>query len=213
MYNACVPDHPTPIIHVHGTADSTNPYSGTSTMTGINETVLFWVNQNNCDTTPSIVAVPDINTADNSTATHYLYSGGINGNTVEHFKVSSGGHTWPGSPTPGSTDNVCMDFDATAEIWRFFSQHERAPLSIDQYTNINLKIWPNPTRETLYFQVERFNVSEVKVYDAMGKLAKSTSGSQIKNLDVSDLNSGIYFVNIIGSEFNILKKIVVQSNE
>ncbi|WP_430402746.1 alpha/beta hydrolase family esterase [Fluviicola sp.] len=94
MYDACNPQHPIPVLHIHGTDDSTNPYAGTSTMKGIDDTNLFWVNENNCNPVPVVTAIPDINTTDNATATKYVYSLGMNGHTVELFKVTGGGHSW-----------------------------------------------------------------------------------------------------------------------
>src|SRR5690606_22367897 len=46
MYNSCNPDHPTPAIHVHGTDDPTNPYTGNSTSESIPDVVDFWVANN-----------------------------------------------------------------------------------------------------------------------------------------------------------------------
>jgi len=166
MYNACTPSYPMPVIHIHGTNDSTNPYEGTSTMQGIDEVNLFWVNQNNCNPIPDISSVPDINTTDDATATRYLYSDGIDGHTVELFKVNGGEHSWPGSPMPGSTDVTCMDFDACIEIWRFFNQYERnAVLSADERTSVDLKIWPNPTTGYLYFETGNNPVNEIIIQD------------------------------------------------
>src|SRR6218665_1740028 len=124
MYTTCAPSHPTPLIHIHGTSDPLNPYAGNSTSKSIPDVVRFWVDQNSCDTTPVITPVADIDAGDNATAERYVYSGGINGHTVEHFKVTDGGHTWPGSYVFTLLGHTCMDFSASKEIWRFFSQYQ-----------------------------------------------------------------------------------------
>lgn len=124
MLKSCNPTRPIPTLHIHGTEDGINPYKGTSTMVGIDPLNLFWVNLNRCHPTPTLRVVPNRDPKDKATAEHYVYTGGINGNTVELFKVLGGEHTWPGSPMPRSKDITCMDFAASKEIWRFFSQHK-----------------------------------------------------------------------------------------
>jgi polyhydroxybutyrate depolymerase len=73
--NACSPNHPTPIMQIHGTADGTVPYLGNSFMVAIETLVTNWVNENNCNATPITINVPNISTTDGCTATHYTYTG------------------------------------------------------------------------------------------------------------------------------------------
>lgn len=209
MYDNCNPSHPTPSIHIHGTDDGTNPYTGTSTMKNIPEVSLFWVNQNGCDTTPTIATVPNINTTDDATAEHYLYSGGVNGHTVEHFKVIGGGHSWPNAPMPGSSEATCMDFDATKEIWRFFSQYEKTA-SLEENPEVVLNIWPNPTSEILYFQAENLQITEASLIDMQGRVLVTQTKNKIQQLDVRALNSGNYILKIVGDNFSAVRKIVIE---
>jgi hypothetical protein len=67
--------------------------------------------------------VPDINTTDNCTAVLYTWSGGTNGAEVQHYKVITGGHAWPGSTT-ASVGYINQDFNASEKIWQFFSQYD-----------------------------------------------------------------------------------------
>src|SRR5690606_16538 len=46
MYNSCQPQMPIPVMHIHGTEDSTNPYDGTSSMKSIPDVISYWVNIN-----------------------------------------------------------------------------------------------------------------------------------------------------------------------
>ena len=48
---------------------------------------------------------------------HIVYAGGNNYVSTEHFKISGGGHDWP-----GSWGN--MDIHASAEVWKFFSRYD-----------------------------------------------------------------------------------------
>jgi len=211
MYNSCVPAHPTPVIHVHGTDDPTNPYNGTGSMTAIEDMVMFWVNQNNCNPTPQITSVPNINTADGATAEHYVYTGGTDGHSVEFFKVIGGEHTWPGSPMPGSSDVTCMDFDARVEIWRFFSQYERSgstsaenPVKSDW-----LRMYPNPAQDILNFDAGERSIHTIVITDMKGRVLKKLRGETIQQVDISMLKPGNYAIGITGQDFHLVKKLSV----
>ena len=97
-YNACNPQHPTPILQIHGTSDQTVPYVGDPTWTkSINDVLQYWVAYNNCNASATTTAIPDINIFDGSTVEHIVYAGGNNYVSTEHFKISGGDHDWPGS--------------------------------------------------------------------------------------------------------------------
>ncbi|MGQ3014495.1 MAG: T9SS type A sorting domain-containing protein [Flavobacteriales bacterium] len=211
MYNSCVPAHPTPAIHVHGTEDPTNPYDGTTSMTAIEDLVQFWVDQNNCSPTPQITSVPNTNTSDGATAEHYVYSGGTNGHTVEFFKVIGGEHTWPGCPMPGSTDVTCMDFDARVEIWRFFSRYERSgSSSLETHSKGDwLKMYPNPAQGSLNLDAGERSVNTVVIMDMKGRVVKKLSGQAIQQVDISMLKPGQYTAAMSGKDFHVVKKLTV----
>ncbi|HKL02579.1 MAG TPA: PHB depolymerase family esterase, partial [Cryomorphaceae bacterium] len=119
---ACNPEFARPTMQIHGTEDATVPYAGTAEFASIPEVVDFWVELNECNETPEISNIPDNDPSDGTTTERFVYEGGTNGNTVEHFKVENGGHTWPGAFVDiGVTSH---DFDASIEIWRFFRQHK-----------------------------------------------------------------------------------------
>ena len=211
MYDECTPQHPIPVLHIHGTDDSVNDYEGTSTMAGIDEVNQFWVARNNCNPVPVIIPLPDVNTTDNATATRYLYSGGTNGHTVELFKVTGGGHTWPGSPVSGSSGNTCMDFDACKEIWRFFSQYERsATAAVTGKDRVELSIWPNPASTTVTILTEdNHAVTCVTIYDMQGRVVENRTGEALHSIDVHHLETGNYSMQISGDDFTILKKLII----
>ncbi len=117
-YNACNPQHPTPILQIHGTNDQTVPYLGDPTWTkSIDDALQYWVAYNNCNISATITAIPDINIFDGSTAEHIVYDGGDNYVTTEYFKIYGGDHDWPG--VWGN-----MDIHASAEVWKFFSKYD-----------------------------------------------------------------------------------------
>jgi poly(3-hydroxybutyrate) depolymerase len=58
-----------------------------------------------------------------------VWPDGKDGTDVVLYRIIDDGHTWPASP-PGFPSSlflgkVCMDFDASELIWRFFRDHPR----------------------------------------------------------------------------------------
>ena len=121
-YNACNPQHPTAILEIHGTSDGTVPYTGASFSKSVSDVLNYWVNYNNSNSTPSVTNIPDINTSDGSTVEHMIYYGGDDDVTVEHLKITGGGHTWSGSAFGGAGTNY--DIDASVEVWKFFMRYD-----------------------------------------------------------------------------------------
>jgi len=190
---SCNPEKPTPVMQIHGTADPTVPYNGNVNMLPIETVVDWWVNFNQCSITPSISNVPNTNINDMCTAERFLYSGGINGSTVELFKVTSGAHTWPGAPIVIGVTN--MDFNASVEIWRFFSQYSmQSLLSNPDEVSGSFKIYPNPAKDVLYLETNQI-MDRVSITDLSGKRLFNTDG-QVDKLDISTLHPGIYMLTV-----------------
>jgi polyhydroxybutyrate depolymerase len=67
-----------PVMYFHGTDDNLVSYDGTFLISSIEKTIQWWVEQNNCNTTPVVTAMPDIDLTDNSTVEKYHYGNGTN---------------------------------------------------------------------------------------------------------------------------------------
>lgn len=101
-------------------------------------------------------AIPNTNTTDGCTAERYLYTGGDKGSTVEHFKVTGGGHTWPGSAFNVGVTN--QDFNASKEIWRFFRQYRLSQLTDVNTPEAGAAEWsafPNPAGVHFVLRIRR----------------------------------------------------------
>ncbi|MFC1565687.1 alpha/beta hydrolase family esterase [Candidatus Neomarinimicrobiota bacterium] len=117
-FKSCSPQHPTPILQMHGTNDPLVPYTGNIISVSVNDVLQYWIDYNNCNTNPTTTNLPhNLNTINGSTAQLIVYDGGDNHVRVEHFKINGGGHEWP-----GSSGN--MDINASDEIWKFFSNYD-----------------------------------------------------------------------------------------
>ncbi len=195
--NTCNAAHPTPVMEIHGTADATVPYNGNGTMLSTEDVVQYWVGFNGCETAAEISDVPNTSTTDNCTAVHYVYSNGTSGSSVEHYKVVGGGHSWPGAFI--NINTTCMDFNASKEIWRFFSQYDTFSLTSvyneAMQNDVLFKLYPNPSGNIATLQFNKAGAKTIMIYDAMGKC--------VVNMQSSDMTTrweapaaGIYYVRV-----------------
>ena len=210
-YDDCITNHPMPAMQIHGTEDPTVPYGGSLLFMPVEEVVEHWVTFNECDAEPVVTEVPDADPSDGCTATHYLYENGLLGSTVEFFKINGGEHTWPGSDfVTGVTNN---DFNASVEIWRFFSQYTLNELTSSIAENEIqpelFTIYPNPS-STNQTQIRFFMEGSklVTVHNAMGQVVYQNQTTQ-KLLELGGLSgSGMYFVSVTtGDQTQTLKLI------
>lgn len=209
------PNKAVPVMHIHGTTDGTVPYTQGGNMIGVDNTINFWVNNNNCNTSPVFTAVPNTSTIDNSTAEHYVYNNTDNTGTIEFYKIIGGAHTWPGAFYFGSTTN--QDVKASKEIWRFFNQHQLLPTAINNLEEVNdeVLLYPNPASDqiTISFKNKNNNANNIIVFDNFGRrvLEQSLTNNQhAVTLDLTNLQSGAYSLQILSNDKNIIstKKII-----
>ena len=217
IYDNCNPTRSIPVLEIHGTQDSTVPYLGLEnsgsfqTMMATEDVVDFWVNHNNC-TESQIVEMEDLSITDFSTVTHFSYTGGDNGASVELYRVNEGGHTWPGSiiPLPGVVTN--HDINASEVIWDFFNQYDIDGLlgveDILQETNFTIS--PNPMNTSAVVN-SLFTIDEYIIYDLQGKVVRKelVNDSQFK-IQIGILQAGLYILEVSGENGNLKQQLVVQ---
>ena len=204
-FNSCNPSRPVPVMHIHGTADPTVPYSGNTTMIAPDTLVKMWRIKNNCNPVPSFSNVPNINTTDGCTAEHYTYSGGNNGSSVEFYKILGGGHTWPGASFITGVTN--QDFSASVQIWRFFRKYKLNTLTSINESNLHanqIQIYPNPSSEYIYIDTD-LEITTI-LTDLNGKTCIEPSSSH--QFDISHLANGFYFAHIKTKDGIVVKKII-----
>jgi polyhydroxybutyrate depolymerase len=148
--DGCAPSRPVPVIAFHGTADPFVPYEGglgpaaanlpapdgsgrtlgeigavdpTAKGPDIPTITGDWAQRNGCGTTPTESTV----TADVTLLTWPCLPGA----EVELYRVTDGGHSWPGSKFSGSIANVVgkttFTIDADELMWAFFEAHPLRP--------------------------------------------------------------------------------------
>lgn len=126
-YVQCNPSEPVSVIHFHGTDDTHLPYGGGRgddsiagvVFTSVEESINFWLDTNQCATTPQSETFSDIQ--------HDTYSDCANGTAVELYTIVDGKHAWPGSDGPAwpGGDQPTQTISATELIWEFFAAHPK----------------------------------------------------------------------------------------
>lgn len=208
----CNPTKAIPVMQIHGTADPTVNYQGSTGSLNIDTLVAFWADQNNCNPQPQVTNVPDRDPNDLTTTEHFVYTDGDDNSSVELFKVNNGGHTWPGSAITfiGVTS---QDFSASKEIWRFFSKGEAVEYpvtSVIHDVKSELKIYPNPANDFLNIEADFQSESQVILFDVLGNEKLSINFNANTSLSVSEFPAGTYFVLIKNNKEQFYKKVLVK---
>jgi len=205
----CTPGRPVPVMEIHGTADPVVPYNGQLGISlPVDTVVRFWVNQNGCNPAPTAIAVPDLDPTDGCTATRFDYNGCDQNVSVALYKITGGGHTWPGAPV--SIGVTCQDFDASVEIWRFFNRY-RLPLSTpvkplpiaDQ-----VAFFPNPAADVLHLRLpDGYSRAEYAVYNNVGVVcAQGTLTGTQPTISVQALPAGAYFLRLTAATGEVVTR-------
>ena len=204
-FDDCNAQLPTPVLQIHGTEDDVVSYNENNLSLPIPDVISYWVDHNNCETTPTTTTLPDVDVSDGSTIEYSVYEDGDNGITTEHMKVIGGGHTWPGSILNSAGTN--QDIDASMEIWLFFSRYDiNGLLSTDDYENRHVSIYPNPTQSKINLSLNYAKEVHYKLFSPLGKqLMTGTITSGNEEIDISHLPSNIYFLKV-GNQFHKVLK-------
>jgi len=126
------PDRALPIIGIHGLADETIPFkavpvprtNGKRVFLPVTDAIEFWQNSNGCETTPAS------SLSNNGSVKHMVWKKCQEGSSLEFILLEGWGHQWP---APFFTNRLAPDhplrgFDATKQIWEFFSRFQRSGL-------------------------------------------------------------------------------------
>ena len=201
----CFPVHPTGILSILGTDDTTSPYNGL-TYLGIEyylsaaATHSYWETHNLCNPNATMNTVsPSVERYTWSTESGCAY--------VEELKVIGGGHDWP-----GSFGN--MTIDASEEIWQFVSRYDInglidcTALSINENNGQaeNYKVFPNPFNQELNIEVKFPQGNNYRIYNGIGELVISGKlNSQINTIDLSSLPPNVYLLKVESQSIKLIK--------
>ena len=187
------------LLQIHGTNDFNVAYNGSPISQSAQYILDLFVAHNNCNSAPTITALPDLDPSDGSSVEHIVFASGDNGTVVEHLKITGGGHTWPDENT--NARNVNRDINGCEEIWGFFSRFDingvlNVAALVEPIINVaDIQVYPNPTQDYIHIQAEKA-VLDLTIINAVGqefKLPLSSFNAQNK-VNVSSFPSGLYFI-------------------
>ena len=111
-----------------------------------------------------------------------------------------------------NTAAIFFDFNAPVITNRFETEFVEETLSVSEFDINGFNMYPNPAHDILNIKLNNITNANVSIYDIQGKLVLNRSVLQEQNvqLNVSDLQSGLYFVKLnIGSQ-ELVKKLVIE---
>lgn len=123
---------PISALFMNGTEDPINPYVGGEMSSNRGEvfsgqeTIDYWINRNQTDTTPTVTDLADIDVEDGCTVKKYVYANGTNNTEVAFYEIIGGGHTEPSiSERYSNLFKVVVkeqngDIEMATEVWNFF---------------------------------------------------------------------------------------------
>ena len=117
--------YPVSVIALNGMIDGRVPYNGGQSTVNdtrgafsylsVNESIAFWVTQNNC------TAIPMRNISQSGNIIVDTYTNGDNGAEVVLYSIVNGGHAWPGGQKGSEKgDEPTSEISATDVMWDFF---------------------------------------------------------------------------------------------
>jgi len=114
----CQPSRPLPVLEIHGQADHFAPYDGnpTAMMAAVSVYLNVWLTHDQCSGSPDTIF-------QQGDVTGLEWKHCANGVVVEHYRISDGGHVWPGGGNIATLGYSTHVIDANVVIWDFLSQY------------------------------------------------------------------------------------------
>lgn len=94
----------------------------------------------------------------------------------------------------GNNDCFVIKYNSDGTLW------QSTPLSIENFNNQAITIFPNPTKQCIYIDYEN-KILKVEILNTLGQIQNSTFENN--KIDVSFLNDGIYFLKLTDKNLNI----------
>jgi hypothetical protein len=80
--------------------------------------------------------------------------------------------------------------------------------NLESFLVDNIDIFPNPAKNQFNLSSNLNNSLGIQIFDVLGKSVKKLDTNK-KSINISDLNSGIYFVRIKNGDYYVTKKLII----
>lgn len=212
----CALSRKVPVLQIHGTADPLVEYEGSTGSYGIEEAIDFWLAKNQCSAVNDTVWLPDVNTTDSSTVQQIRYRTCGSGTEVWFYKIIGGGHSWPNAPIDFIYGPTNKDFDASQEIWDFFSKFTlNGAVGVEEIKQeVRAELFPNPASGSVSLLLSGYGFEKpvnVSVLEVTGrKLLEQEAASASTVINISSIPAGIYWVTVQGNQFSKTIRLIKQ---
>ena len=95
----------------------------------------------------------------------------------------------------------------SAEPWKNYILKSLATLDVIEVNVNNFNVYPNPVENNLTIDTDEV-ITEINIYSITGVLVYSETSVSDNVINVSDLNNGIYFINIKTENGDVVKRFV-----
>lgn len=207
IQSSCNPNRSIPIMHMHGTADATIAYDGSSPpfITSVDVTMDHWVAHNQCDASSVVTeSLPDI-ASDSYTIDTYHWNQCEASSEVLLYKINNGPHTWLGPSN---------DVFATQEIWTFLRKHTRTPefTNTASVFNEGFSVSPNPFQQTLRLKTGANKIERITLFNSLGQTIWTKETNWIEEseytLNVPQVPLGVYWLRVENADAQETIKLV-----
>jgi photosystem II stability/assembly factor-like uncharacterized protein len=102
------------------------------------------------------------------------------------------------------------DFNSSSwsETWTFTTTSSVGINELNSHTQ--LKLYPNPAHDILFFEGFENELTIISILSMNGELLKQINEKGIKQINLSDLQDGVYLIKIINSKTTFITRIVKQ---
>jgi type IX secretion system substrate protein len=120
-------------------------------------------------------------------------------------QASDGTYIFGGFSNSGISGDKTEESIGGSDIWVV---SHTAILSFPDFTLDNITIYPIPVSNTLLISSEETFIELLTVYSVSGKKILEQKGDRTNFIDVSDLTSGLYFIQLSGEGKTVTKKFI-----
>jgi len=144
------------------------------------------------------------------------------------FKFSSGSSFLPGYWIEGIGSDggpfIPFTYGITGGFYELLCLHEKekiiffndnwetcykSSVGVSSFDN-QINIYPNPAKNVLYIEnIGNLVISNISLINMQGQIIRQYE-SRMTQINISDLASGMYFIRLISSKGNIIKKVIVE---
>jgi len=141
-----------------------------------------------------------------------------NWNTTAAAGIYAIGNSTPYSPPYANCQTLTNFFIGNIDDLRFFGKalssqeivdlyNAQSTVGVDEKKSENFSFYPNPAMNEITISGIK-NIQSVKITDITGKLVKEVNAEELihNKINIEELNQGVYLVNIIDENNNILSK-------